>query len=306
MSNGSFIGLVAAGFVLMFLLSLGLNTPSGDATVDARLAALELKLEAHISNVDLDKGTPASAQAAPRHAAVEVKAAPKNGKARKVFIDLGANCGNSYRRLLMKKYIEGSDWEVFLWEANPKLVSFYLNDLAEKDKRVQIVPLAAWTENKKMQFFVHKGQEDVTDIKQFKAHKCVTKSIYQPAGASSLFDGRGTGGADDGERNAGKYKPGKPIDVDAVDFNAWFQEQGFTAEDHVLLKIDIEGAEIPLLKHMLTNGGNMACNIDHYIVEWHAWLMKGQAKKNTEQFENTFNTTVWDKCGKNIKFDPWH
>lgn len=39
------------------------------------------------------------------------------------------------------------------------MVKFYLTDLASKDPDVQIVPLAAWTENKKMKFYLTKGQE---------------------------------------------------------------------------------------------------------------------------------------------------
>lgn len=47
----------------------------------------------------------------------EVQQSPKP---RKVFIDLGANCGNSYLKLL-KKGVVTPDWEVFLWEANPQV-----------------------------------------------------------------------------------------------------------------------------------------------------------------------------------------
>ena len=324
MSAAKVAAVLGGTFVVVLLVSSRFATTSNPTSVDVRLTALELKLESHIAGVG-DRpaakapaappgavaakplaAAPVQAAAAAAAAAV-VATAQAKGPGRKVFIDLGANCGNSYRRLLGKKYITGKDWEVYLWEANPQLVSFYLNNLAKKDARVRVVPLAAWTENKKMQFFIHKGQEDVKDIKQFKAHKCVTKSHYQPAGASSLFDGRGTGGTDDGERKKGLYNPGKPVDVDAVDFNAWFKEQGFTADDHILLKIDIEGAEIPLLKHMMENGGNMACDVDHYIIEWHAWLMKGEAAARTAKYETTFNETVWQKCGRdNVKFDPWH
>lgn len=54
--------------------------------------------------------------------------------------------------------LEGK-WEVYLWEANPQMVKFYLTALANTDPQVQVVPLAAWTENRKMKFFLTKGQE---------------------------------------------------------------------------------------------------------------------------------------------------
>jgi FkbM family methyltransferase len=227
--------------------------------------------------------------------------------ARKVFIDLGANCGNSFKRLRNQKRLEGSDWEAWLWEANPQMVHFYLNDLALQDKRVRVVPLAAWTENKKMQFFLTKGQEDVTDITKFKAHQCKAGSHYQPSGASSLFSGKGDGGADDARRRTSKYKPGKAIEVDAVDFNSWLADQDLTQQDEVILKIDIEGAEIPLLKHMV-DAGDEICTIDHFLIEWHSWMLADpKSQGETEAYEKDFiNKTFTEKCGFTPTFGEWH
>ena len=226
---------------------------------------------------------------------------------RLVFIDLGANCGNSFKRLRNQKKLESPDWEAWLWEANPQMVHFYLNDLAKEDRRIRVVELAAWTENKKMQFFLTRGQEDVTDIKKFKAHQCKAGSHYQPSGASSLFSGKGDGGADDKARRKSKYVAGKAVEVDAVDFNEWMRDQQLVDADNVILKIDIEGAEIPLLKHMLESGDEI-CQVDHFLIEWHSWLLSNVAQKEeTERFENDFiNKTVTEKCGKTPKFGMWH
>jgi len=226
---------------------------------------------------------------------------------RLVFIDLGANCGNSFKRLRNQKKLESPDWEAWLWEANPQMVNFYLNDLAKEDRRIRVVELAAWTENKKMQFFLTRGQEDVTDITKFKAHQCKAGSHYQPSGASSLFSGKGDGGADDKARRKSKYIAGKAVEVDAVDFNEWMRDQELIDADNVILKIDIEGAEIPLLKHMLESGDEI-CRVDHFLIEWHSWLLSNVAQKEeTEKFENDFiNKTVTEKCGKTPKFGMWH
>jgi len=228
-------------------------------------------------------------------------------KGRKIFIDLGANCGNSYKRLLNKKVIHGPDWEVFLWEANPQMVKFYLTDLAKGDPRVRVVPLAAWTENKKMEFFLTRGQEDVTDITQFKAHRCIAKSHYQPSGASSLFSGKGAGGEFDAGRKTRLYVAGKSVMVDAVDFSEWLRDQQFSADDYVVLKIDIEGAEIPLLKHMLAATDKASCIVDHYFVEWHSWMLSDQkAAAEIKLFEDGFVDLVTKHCGNAPEFGGWH
>lgn len=227
---------------------------------------------------------------------------------RNVFIDLGANCGNSYLKMLRKKLIGGTDLEAFLWEANPQLVHFYLNDLKARDDRVRIVKHAAWVEDKPMQFFIHAGQENVTSKEQFKAHKCNPRSNYQPAGASSLFSGKGDGGDFDRGRKARLYRPGKPVEVQALDFNVWLAGLGLRAHDRVVLKIDIEGAEIPLLQHLLGKGGELACVIDYYLIEWHSWLLSDAAGvKAAKQFEDAFvNETIPAKCGVAPAWMQWH
>lgn len=254
-------------------------------------------------------GVTAIALASPRAPPVvtQVTTGADEDSGRLVFIDLGANCGNSYKRLIKKKLIDGPKWEAFLWEANPQMVSFYLNDLAKADKRVRIVALAAWVENKKMEFFLTRGQEDVTDIKQFKAHQCRASSHYQPSGASSLFSGMGTGGEFDASRKRSIYVPGKAVTVDAVDFAEWMGYQKFKDQDRVVLKIDIEGAEIPLLRHLLADKKKELCKVDHVFVEWHSWMLSDKKAANeVKQFEENFIEKVREFCGKAPEFGGWH
>lgn len=228
-----------------------------------------------------------------------------NGGGRRVFIDLGANCGNSYLRLRMKNVLQGH-WEAYLWEANPQMVEWYLEKLAKKDTDVTIVPHAAWTENKEMSFFLTRGQDNVTDIKQFKAHQCNPRSHYQPAGASSLFSGKG--GGDDKRRQHAWWKgAGKEIKVKAIDFAEWVNNLGLTEKDSLILKIDIEGAEIPLLKKWLKSG-QLPCLVDIYYVEWHSYMIaKTAGRAETQAFENGFADAVGEVCGgRKAKIGRWH
>jgi hypothetical protein len=87
---------------------------------------------------------------------------------RKVFVDLGANCGNSYLRLKNEGLVgSGGDWEEYLWEANPQMIKFFLNDLQKKDPQVTVVAAAAATFEGEVKFYLTAGQEDVNDKSQF-------------------------------------------------------------------------------------------------------------------------------------------
>jgi len=251
--------------------------------------------------------TAAIAAATPQSVSLAAPAADPPRPKRLVFIDLGANCGNSYKRLKNRKFLDSPDWEIWLWEANPQMIKWYLTDLAKTDPRIRVVDNAAWIEEKVMQFFLTRGQEDVTEIQQFKAHKCKGGSHYQPSGASSLFSGKGDGGTHDAARRVNKYRAGKPVDVQAIDFNKWMRDLKLQPQDQVVLKIDIEGAEIPLLKHMLDDGDEI-CLVDHFFVEWHSWLLTdGKARQETETFENDLiNKTITRKCGATPEFGGWH
>eukprot|EP00041_Stephanoeca_diplocostata_P041157 m.1642512 g.1642512 ORF g.1642512 m.1642512 type:complete len:188 (-) comp53798_c0_seq1:238-801(-) len=187
------------------------------------------------------------------------------------------------------------------------MVKWYLNDLAKNDPQVRIVQLAAWTTNQRMKFFLTKGQDgNITDKTQFKAHRCNPRSNYQPASASSLFSGMGAGGDADVRRKR-THQPGLEIEVDAVDFSEWFADQHFLLEDEVILKIDIEGAELPLLKKFLTKPP-LPCLVDVYYVEWHSWMIANPAEKaKIVEFETTFLDRVAQKCnGKRANFSLWH
>ena len=54
---------------------------------------------------------------------------------------------------------------------------------------------------------------------------------------------------------------GSSIETVAVDFVSWFAES-FKASDFVVLKMDIEGAEMGLLESMLTHSGAPLSNVD--------------------------------------------
>jgi len=65
-----------------------------------------------------------------------------------------------------------------------------------------------------------------------------------------------------------KSIPGFPsMSVPMVDFPTWLA-QHFTADDHVVVKMDIEGAEFPIMDLLLSSGNG--CLIDVLAMECHA------------------------------------
>lgn len=148
------------------------------------------------------------------------------------------------------------------------------------------------------------------------AYRCNPDSHYQPSGASSLFSGEigkgnaGNTGDDKIRKKVKGYRgPGLEIKVDAVDFRAWMGRLKLTSDDTVILKIDIEGAEIPLLRHFLAGPDTSpACNVDVFYIEWHSWMIaSAEEASSTKEFEDTFLSKVSAICdGKEPKFGSWH
>ena len=87
-------------------------------------------------------------------------------------------------------------------------------------------------------------------------------------------------------------------------------QQGHTAQGHTVLKIDIEGAEVPLLKHMLADPAGQAapiCSVDVFFVEWHARLLHDAGeKKQAMQLNKEVKGLFKDKCGKGALWRHWH
>lgn len=77
------------------------------------------------------------------------------------------------------------------------------------------------------------------------------------------------------------YSEGKKIVVPCFDFSEWFRR---LRGDFVLLKMDIEGAELPVLTKMIKDGTDDIADIT--MVEWHDGKMPGYPSNKKEILEN--------------------
>lgn len=233
---------------------------------------------------------------------------------RKIFIDLGANCGNSYLVLKTKMNLldsntngneddDATPWDVYLWEANPQLVRLYLNDLASKQRlpydtgtdRIHVVAAAAAAVDGELQFYLTQGQEGATDKQDFRNPDCDIDSGSNPAGASTLMEGA--------------VRAGKPVTVPAIDFARWLSELKLQPEDRVLLKIDIEGAEVEVLERLMAhNNGADLCRVERLLVEWHAFIFTDdpELRAKHEEFRTNFPSRFRELCHSEVPLEGWH
>ena len=157
-----------------------------------------------------------------------------NQSNRKVFLDCGAHNGCSTRKFL--EYFP--DFEVYSFDPNPYLCHNFIG------LKTHHYPVAVWTHNKKIPFFLDERDYDGSSVYKDKIN----------------------------------IVGGKELLVDAIDFDA-FILKNFKPDDFIILKMDIEGAEYPVLQKMVAT--RTINYIDELMVEWH-YKKIGYPKHNHE------------------------
>jgi len=224
---------------------------------------------------------------------------------RKIFVDLGANCGNTYLKHKQEQFDkEDSDtsnttttnnnnnWEIYLWEPSPQMHQFFLNDLQKTNPNIHILPYAAGTINTTMKLYIHKGQENILKKHQFRDKgKCDPNSAYNPSGGSTLYS------------NA--KVAGKAVDVQVVDFPSWLQSLNIrNGIDTFVFKVDIEGAELSIFEKLLSKKykDDTVCSTEVIEMEFHKNIFQEGTDDYTkhEQFEKNFRSMFEQKCGRKV------
>jgi len=187
--------------------------------------------------------------------AVRSAAAPR--PARRIWIDGGANCANSWRFMLAKwadtlcpqcavEHSNAEEFEAFLIEFNEDLWRRYLAPLQERDPRVRAMWNAVWVED----------GVNVTGYhgKRFLHDACEGMHKY-PDGAATMV------------ATMQVADPANTFRVPSLDLSRWIDDH-FAVDDFVALKLDIEGAEWQVLRKLITDG--VLCRkVDWLAVELH-------------------------------------
>lgn len=152
---------------------------------------------------------------------------------KKVFVDLGAYDGDTVREFYNWGKLTGdpNEYDIYMFEPNPKFAD-QLRKMAEGNGKLFYSNKAAWLKDGEIEFAV-----DNTDT---------------PMGST----------AEQSKLNIWDTMP--HIKVESFDFSEWVKQ---FKDDYLLVKMDIEGAEFPVLEKMLKDD-TVSC-IDKLLCEFH-------------------------------------
>lgn len=100
-------------------------------------------------------------------------------------------------------------------------------------------------------------------------HKFINKAVWVEDGTLEYFQSREhlrAGGTLIKKKKSGNLDKKNPIIIETIDFSKWILDN-FSKDDHIILKMDIEGAEYKVLPKMLKDGSFNYIN--KLWIEWH-------------------------------------
>ena len=179
----------------------------------------------------------------------------------KLYVDLGANRGLTVKQFLLDR--PDTD-RVYAWEPTPRLAKD-LRHAFRHNPRVHVIEACAGTSEDTVEFY--------TGLKSDQS--------------STVLRGK-----------QGKYRADytHPLKVRQLDFLAWWR-QHVKPEDDVWMKVDIEGAEYPVLSHWVSRG-LPAGNLRELRVEWHAHKFEGLTRELHDEVQGKLRSL-------GIKWTDW-
>lgn len=141
---------------------------------------------------------------------------------RSVYVDLGANVGNTVREFLK----DHQDYSCYAVEANKTLLPSIANVSLELGRDINLLWAAAWVSDGQIELF-QSGSDEASTIVE-------GKHEYAEFGWPPIDYTR-------------------PSLVPSIDFSQWLL-RNFSKQDHIVVKMDIEGAEYKVLDRMLQDG----------------------------------------------------
>jgi len=164
---------------------------------------------------------------------------------RKILLDCGAHFGKGLRKQIEINKIDPS-WKIYSWEANPYTYQHFIT--IDRFKHLDITAYHAAVSDSEgtIKFNIQSSSD---------RHGNVTKS-GTGSSAMSLDEWRCKGGGFVEE-----------VEVKKIDLSQWMVDN-LTENDYVILKMDIEGSEYPVLEKIINSG--LIKIIDKLYIEWHS------------------------------------
>jgi FkbM family methyltransferase len=191
-----------------------------------------------------------------------------------IFLDCGTHLCEGLAQFYNMGVINQS-FEIHTFEANPSCII---------EERVKRFPLKVNTHQKAVWIedgFIFFNQEN---------HK--ESQTGSPTDGYSDIDGWGS--SIDG---IGFTHPGynTPIKVESIDFSRFIAE--LPKEANIICKMDIEGSEFIVLRHLIQSGTIQ--RINEIYIEFHERFMPHESKKSVQKITN-------DIIKLGVKFNPWY
>jgi FkbM family methyltransferase len=149
----------------------------------------------------------------------------------KVFIDCGAYKGSMLRHCL-KNPAYGPSYKRYAFECNPALRKI------DYGADVTVIRKAVWIVDGFVNFYMNLRHPTAVQ-----GH-----SVYR-------------------EKTTGGLDKNRPVAVPCIDFSTWLKNE-VTADNYVVVKMNIEGAEYDVLEKCVADG--TATLIDELHIQWHA------------------------------------
>ena len=225
---------------------------------------------------------------------------------RQIYVDLGANCGNSYFHAKRGhkpgsnetlKYPSPDAWEAYLWECSPQMIEWYLHDLVKNESNVTLIPNATSVSNGKATFYVTAGQENLQKHEMPNAH-CNPSSLYNPGGASTLFIFA---------KHASKTQN---YTMEMLDFLKWHMSLGLQEGDTVHMKMDIKRPEMDIIDKFMNNdttiryvfGTSFGSSITQKSSK-RAPQLTNRTRNLSENFPDSLTRSAVESCGLLFHYD---
>ncbi|EER17407.1 hypothetical protein Pmar_PMAR022357 [Perkinsus marinus ATCC 50983] len=217
---------------------------------------------------------------------------------RRIFIDLGANDGQSLDFLVKWKEREGKEfdpleWEVYFFELNPQWETKLKSRCQENQKIAICIPImaGAWTKTGQIGYF-----KDAAISKPKTKHGI---EVHYDSVGTSLYNRK--------EEQAAKGKKGAwREDGCVVDFSGWLRRVVPMGQmEEVLLKVDIEGSEYELMEHLIESGV-MEGRVTVVALEWHPKIFSKSAKLGSVEEESKARSGIIRGIqSQNVKYMEW-
>jgi len=155
---------------------------------------------------------------------------------RKIFIDCGAHRGESITAFC-DHHSDSKEYEVFSFEPSQSqmiksCIKESISQNVNRTKEITFFNKAVWIENCENTFY----DRALLDHSQSESSTLIPDMV-------TLID----------PATSEKKTIGLPVTVECVDLGMWIKAN-FSEEDHIILKLDVEGAEYDILYKMATDG----------------------------------------------------